>query len=365
MTAGTDYRAERRADHAAEAEQRRLDAAAADARRAERERAADQRAARLREERRAEGAREREDRAAARAARRRARAGQLTPENVYRRGTLALVVASGLASLPAQVLHFVHISPMLLPLPFALEGAAWVMAAGVAYADARGLPGWVRWLLRGLVLAAAGFAASVNYSYGIHLEGLSSSDAQAAGVGLAAVTLFGPLLFEVRQWVSTLAARDGTDRAARRHAAARRRHHRQVHRLAVRLVSAAPHGTLTAEDAWAHAWEVVHGPTAPGMTPDLVHRARKSATRLAEARTPGPDEIGQRVRAGLGPEPFVLPPLADVVPIRTVKPQVTSQMPPKAEGKKPRPPRRRKGDTPTYHRAARTAAADTARRTPA
>ncbi|MER7235136.1 hypothetical protein ABT348_29835 [Streptomyces olivaceus] len=269
-------------------EQRRLDAAAADERRAERERAADERAARLREQARTDRVRDREvglERRRERAAR---RAALLTPGQVYRRGTLALVVASGLASLPAQVLHFVSISPMLLPLPLALEGTAWVVAAGVAYADSRHLAAGVRWLLRALVVAAAGFAASINYTYGAHLPGLSPADAQTAGWGLAAVTLFGPLLFEIRQWVCTLAAvADDDDRRERgRHSRIRRRHHRTVARIADRLLSAAPFGSLTTEQAWARAWQIHTGAPDPGMTPDLYRKATRSAAALTEAQRP-------------------------------------------------------------------------------
>ncbi|MBZ6196574.1 hypothetical protein KVH07_27135 [Streptomyces olivaceus] len=269
-------------------EQRRLDAAAADERRAERERAADERAARLREQDRADRVRDREVRLERRQERAARRAASLTPGQVYRRGTLALVVASGLASLPAQVLHFVSISPMLLPLPLALEGTAWVVAAGVAYADARHLSVRVRWLLRALVVAAAGFAASINYTYGAHLPGLSPTDAQTAGWGLAAVTLFGPLLFEIRQWVCTLAAAaDDDDRRERgQHSRTRRRHHRTVARIADRLLSAAPFGSLTAEQAWARAWQIHTGTTDPGMTPDLYRKATRSAAALAQAQRP-------------------------------------------------------------------------------
>jgi hypothetical protein len=269
-------------------EQRRLDAAAADARRIERERAADERAARLREQERIDRTRDREERARHRVERAARRAQVLTPERIYRRGTLALVIASGLASLPAQVLHFVSISPMLLPLPLALEGTAWVVAAGVAYADSRHLAVGVRWLLRALVVAAAGFAASINYAYGTHLPNLSPVDARTAGWGLAAVTLFGPLLFEIRQWVCTLVAvADDDDRRERgRHSRVRRRHHRKVARLADRLLSAAPFGSLTSEQAWARAWQIHTGATDPGMTPDLHRRAVKSAADLVEAQRP-------------------------------------------------------------------------------
>ncbi|MFB8775065.1 hypothetical protein [Streptomyces broussonetiae] len=269
-------------------EQRRLDAAAAEERRAERERAADERAARLREQARIDRERDRQLRLERRAERAARRAGALTPEQVYRRGTLALVVASGLASLPAQVLHFVSISPMLLPLPLALEGTAWVVAAGVAYADSRHLAVWVRWLLRALVVAAAGFAASINYLYGTHLPGLSEADATTAGWGLAAVTLFGPLLFEIRQWVSTLAAVAGDDdrRERGRHARIRRWHHRKVARIADRLLSAAPFGSLTPEQAWARAWQIHTGAADPGMTPELYRKATRSAAALAQAQRP-------------------------------------------------------------------------------
>ncbi|WP_406284986.1 hypothetical protein [Streptomyces sp. NBC_00209] len=282
------YAEERRADRAADAEQRRIDRAAADERRAERERVADERAAKLREQERAERDRVRQARAAARAVRRAARGEALTAGNVYRKGTLALVTASALGSLPAQVLHFVVISPTLLPLPLAIEGAAWVMAAGVAYADERGLPVWVRWLLRSLVVAAAGFAASINYTYGTHLPGLSASDARTAGIGLAAVTLLGPLLFEVRQWVTTLSVKTGTaeDKARCRHDRKRRRQHRSIALVADRLVSAAPFGELSFEDAFARAWEIETGTDEPGMTPKLHERAARSVAALAAAQRP-------------------------------------------------------------------------------
>ncbi|MEU0358550.1 hypothetical protein [Streptomyces cyaneofuscatus] len=306
------YAEERRADRAADAEQRRIDAAAAEARRVEREKAADERAARLAEQRRSDRVRAREERARVRAERRSARGEVLTAGNVYRKGTLALVTASALGSLPAQVLHFVDISPMLLPLPLAIEGAAWVMAAGVAYADERHLPGWVRWFLRLLVVAAAGFAASINYTYGTHLPGLSETDRQAAGVGLAAVTLLGPVLFEIRQWVSTLSADTNSpeERARRRHDRKRRQQHRAIAQLADRFVSAAPFGQLDFETAFAHAWEIETGTDTPGMTPRLHQRAARSAAALARAQhpvtTPAP-RTGWSILRLLGRRPVDLP----------------------------------------------------------
>jgi hypothetical protein len=89
---------------------------------------------------------------------------------VYGKGTLALVGFSAAASLPAQIIHFVTLHWMLFPIGPAIEGLAWVMAAGVAYADEKKLAPWVRWLLRGLTLGAASFAAYINYTYGLSLE---------------------------------------------------------------------------------------------------------------------------------------------------------------------------------------------------
>jgi hypothetical protein len=178
-----------------------------------------------------------------------------------------------MASLPAQIMHFVGISWMLLPVPFALEGAAWVMAAGVAYADSRGLAVWVRWLLRGLALAAAGYAASINYGYGTTLAGLTAAKQHTAGLGLAAVTLGGPVLFEVRQWVLTLSADSrarklrAEEKARAKHEKDRRKKFKDVAERADELLAAASYGALTSEQAFDLAWQQKKG--APrGVTAD-------------------------------------------------------------------------------------------------
>jgi hypothetical protein len=286
---------ERRKNNAADAEQRRRDADAAVERRAKARTADDARrrdnAAAEKAGRRAEKQQARRDRAARRKERAQSWTRNTTPEVIYRRGTLALVTASALASLPAQVIHFATISMILLPLPFALEGAAWVMAAGVAYADSKHLPAWVRWLLRILCLTAAGYAASINYQYGL-------TKAPAAGYGLAAVSLLGPLFFEVRQWVMTLSAgartpeqkKEAKARAA--HAKRRGKDHKQVMTIADRLVSAAPFGTLAVEDAFRAAWRIVNGVATPGMTPELHAQAARSRADLELAL----------VEAGMTPE---------------------------------------------------------------
>ncbi|MFI8872455.1 hypothetical protein [Streptomyces sp. NPDC055243] len=251
---------ERRADKREEAQQRREDTKFASKLRRE-ERLEEKK------ERREEKAQRRRDRIARRQSRAARREKTLTPGNVYRKGTLGLVTLSALASLPAQILHFIGIHWMLAPIGPAVEGAAWVMAAGVAYADARKLSPWVRWLLRVLSLSAAGFAANINYKYGLSLvdHGISADNARAAGLGLAAVTLGGPLFFEVRQWVLTLTAaasdpkKKAETKARSRHEKRRARTFKRVAARQQQLLLAAPFGTLKPEDAWARAWWDIEG----------------------------------------------------------------------------------------------------------
>ncbi|MEU2724055.1 hypothetical protein [Streptomyces smyrnaeus] len=374
---------ERRADRAAESAERRRD----EEHRAEmhrRERQKD------REEKRQEKAQRRREKAQRKQARAARREKQLTPGNVYRKGTLALVALSALASLPAQILHFVGIHWMLFPVGPSLEGAAWVMFAGVAYADERKLPVWVRWLLRALSLSAAGFAAHINYQYGLSLtgHGVSADNAQAAGLGLAAVTLGGPLFFEVRQWVMTLTASTATpkqqaeDRARQRHDKRRKRDHKDVVDLAKRLVSAAPYGQLKFEDAFAKAWLILKGTPDLGMAPELHTAAVESALAFDEARRmpqPSEKQVRDRLAVHLGSPAFIFPTSPETawkgIEKKDKKLQVASQIPPVLEEaakrrrnggrKRPVPPIRRKGDSLPFHPMAKVAAADTARKVPA
>ena len=359
---------ERRADRREDAaERRRDDEHRATLRRAERRKD--------REEAREVKAQKRRDRAARRQARAARREKTLTPGNVYRRGTLALVAASALASLPAQVAHFVRVSLMLLPLPFALEGAAWVMAAGVAYADERKLPAWVRWLLRGLCLSAAGYAAWINYGYGVQT-------APSVGYGLAAVSLMGPLFFEVRQWVTTLTfdaaerKRRADAKARAKHERKRRRHHKDVVKLARRLVSAAPYGTVSFEDAFAAAWEIKHGTNLPGMTPALHGEklaSRKALAAAMDAANGSPVSTRGRLLELLHPAPSALLSAPGSSQVDSQMPSASKEAakgPQKASrrqgvdgrrGNGGTPPKRRPG-TVKYHPLASLAASETAQK---
>jgi hypothetical protein len=360
---------ERRADKRADAEeQRKTKAFEAKLRREEHREA--------KKERREDEAQRRRDKAARRQARAARREKTLTPSNVYRKGTLVLVTLSALASLPAQIIHFVTIHWMLFPIGPAVEGAAWVMAAGVAHADERKLPAWVRWLLRVLSLCAAGFAANINYKYGLSLtgHGVSEANARVAGIGLAAVTLLGPLFFEVRQWVLTLTAeaidprKRAEKKAKAKHERQRRRDHKDVVKLARKLVSAAPYGALSFEEAFASAWEIKHGTRTPGMTPALhaeTHRSRKALADAFDAANGSPVSVRGRLLEVLHPAPVKAFPVAKKQQVATdlpPSPKTPSGKPEKAARRQPPPHRRAKGDSVPFHPIARTAAADTARK---
>ncbi|MFD8199998.1 hypothetical protein [Streptomyces sp. NPDC059701] len=357
---------QRRLDKAADAEQRRKDADASVERRAKARAAEDERRRANRQAEKAEARAEAQQKRREKRDRRRERMQAWTrntrPGVVYQRGTLALVAVSVLASLPAQIAHFASISLMLITLPFALEGAAWVMAAGVAYADEKNLPAWVRWLLRGLCLTAAGYAAWINYDYGMQTG-------PAVGFGLAAVSLLGPLFFEVRQWVTNLSFDAGEKRrrteakARAKHEKKRRNDHKDVVLLAKRLVSAAPFGTLEFEDAFVAAWEIFYGTATPGMTPALHAQQLASRQSLATAMDEAngsPISTRGRLLQRLHPAPSVLisgpgsSQVASDLPPTSERPQKAAQ-----KGGRKAPPlhRRSKGDAVPFHPIAKTEAA--------
>ncbi|MGQ4513665.1 hypothetical protein [Streptomyces sp. DW26H14] len=259
-----------------------------------------------REEKRNTKVQARRDRIQRRQARAARREKTFTPGNVYKRGTLLLITLSAAASLPAQVLHFVGISWMLFPIGPAVEGAAWVMAAGVAYADETRLAPWVRWLLRALSLSAAIFAASINYKYGLSLQGddprhgLTAGQAQTAGLGLAAVTIGGPLFFEVRQWVLTLSAsvltpkQQADAKARKEHEKARAKAFPDVAARQRELILAAPYGSLKEEDAFGRAWADIKGAprgTSASTIADRLEAEEEVAAVVAERERAAVDDF--------------------------------------------------------------------------
>lgn len=370
----SSWHEERRADRASEARTAREDKEHAARLQREEQR-------RDREEARAEQAQARRDKAARKQARAAKRQRDLTPANVYTKGTLGVVAFSAMASLPAQIIHFVTLHWMLFPVGPALEGLAWVMAAGVAYADEKKLAPWVRWLLRGLTLGAAGFAGYINFTYGLSLQGenITAGEAQTVGIGLAAVTMAGPLVFEIRQWVRTLATAGANpkraqekaeEKARKKHEKARRSQHPQIAKIADALLADATFGELTPEKAWADARRIVNGTDLPGMTAALTVMATRSAAALTAAQNDQPltrAVIRDRMTRHLNATDFILPTPPNDTSATPAKPQVVSDLPParkRAEvkpRKQPPPHRRTPGDALPFHRAAKVAAASTAR----
>ncbi|PSK47987.1 hypothetical protein B0E38_06464 [Streptomyces sp. 111WW2] len=361
-----DWNEQRRLDKAAAADQKRKDDDAAAERRAKIRADEDARRRANRQADKAESRADRQQKRRDKKDRRRERAQtwhkNTRPGIVYQRGTLALVGASVAASLPAQIMHFAHLSLWLVTLPFALEGAAWVMAAGVAYADEKNLPAWVRWLLRGLCLTAAGYAGWINYDYGMQTN-------PAVGYGLAAVSLLGPLVFEIRQWVMNLSfdaaekRKRGEAKARAKHDRARYRHHKDVVKLARRMVSAAPYGSLNLEDAFTAAWEIFYGTATPGMTPGLHAQqlaSRQSLTKAMDEANGAPISTRARLLQRLHPAPSALisgpgsSQVASDLPPSSESPQKATQ---KGGRKAPPPHRRSKGDALPFHPLAKTEAA--------
>lgn len=187
-----------------------------------------------------------------------------------------------LAALPAQISYFLGLhrkdakDPGLAwtlgPVPFFLELLAWVGVMGTRWAHRKGLPRWPFWLLTATLASVAGY---INLAHGRTEYGA------VAGIALAATSVIGPLLAEVRQFLESKAAEDGRnlaqrarDRRAAREEAKAQREREQVEKAEDaerkdlfedefeefrRILAAHPTGGISREAAWAQAWETMHG----------------------------------------------------------------------------------------------------------
>lgn len=194
-----------------------------------------------------------------------------------------VVMALGLlAALPAQISYFLGLhrkddkDPGLAwtlgPIPFFLELLAWVGVMGTRWAHRKGLPRWPFWLMTAALASVAGY---INLAHGITEYGT------VAGIALAATSVIGPLLAEVRQYLETKAAEDGRDlkqraqdRRANREATKAEQARRQIekgeddrrrrlfkHEFAEfeRIIAAHPTGSIDRATAWVQAWDTMHG----------------------------------------------------------------------------------------------------------
>lgn len=187
-----------------------------------------------------------------------------------------------LAALPAQISYFLGLHRKddpaagpawtLAPIPFFLELLAWVGVMGTRWAHRKGLPRWPFWMMTAALASIAGY---INLAHG------RSEYGSVAGIALAATSVIGPLLAEVRQYLESKAAEDGRnlaqrarDRRAAREAAKAERKRERIERAEderrrklfepefaefERIMAAHPTGAISREAAWTQAWDTLHG----------------------------------------------------------------------------------------------------------
>ncbi|KRV47538.1 hypothetical protein AQ490_06480 [Wenjunlia vitaminophila] len=231
---------------------------------------------------------------AARAVRRRAARTRLAASAASRREllvTVAVIVLFVSVALPAQVGFLATRWPLLMAVAggVSLESLTWMFAIQGEYRERRGLS--ARWHHTGTWIAGA-LAASINLAHGAHLWGLGFAVVAAVGSLAAPVAWFAYRLSQSEQ--------DG-DRTPEeiRAERARRRHHRKVYRVAVRLRTATM-PPLPEEQAWRAAWQLVHG-ADPGITGAALKRRAARARRVLQV-------------AGKHDPGVVMPSLADLCP---------------------------------------------------
>ena len=194
----------------------------------------------------------------------------------------AVMTLGLLAALPAQISYFLGLHRKdaanpgtawtLAPIPFFLELLAWVGVMGTRWAHRKGLPRWPFWLMTAALASIAGY---INLAHGAAEYGM------VAGIALAATSIIGPLLAEVRQFLETKAAEDGRDlkQRAKDRRTAREKDRAEAKRRAVeqaederrktlfkdefaefeRIMAAHPTGGISRAAAWVQAWDTLHG----------------------------------------------------------------------------------------------------------
>lgn len=192
-----------------------------------------------------------------------------------------VMVLGLLAALPAQLSYFLKLHKkgeqdpgyawLMLPVPFFLEILAWVGVLGTQWAHRKGLPRWPFWVLTALLASVAGY---INLTHGAEEYGI------VAGVALAATSVIGPVLAEVRQFLETRAAADlrsleqraadkvaakakvDAEKAAARIAEAEDAERRDLFRHEFdeyrRIMAAHPTGSIDRNAAWEQAWHNLH-----------------------------------------------------------------------------------------------------------
>jgi hypothetical protein len=199
----------------------------------------------------------------------------------FKRLVNTAVVLGLVAALPAQMSYFLRLHKqgeegagtawILGPIPIFLELLAWVGVLGTRWAHRKGLPRWPFWILTAGLASIAGY---INLAHGTDEYGI------VAGVALAATSVIGPVLAEVRDFLEGRAAADtrsveqrATEKAAAKKQARDARDLKKIHDAEderrqklfplefaeyERIVVAHPTGAITREAAWRQAWDNTH-----------------------------------------------------------------------------------------------------------
>ncbi|WP_406078709.1 hypothetical protein OG337_28915 [[Kitasatospora] papulosa] len=236
----------------------------------------------------------------------------------FKRIVNVAVVLGLLAALPAQLSYFLGLHKkgekdpgtawLLGPIPFFLELLAWVGVLGTRWAHRKGLPRWPFWILTAGLASIAGY---INLAHGIDQYGV------VAGIALAATSVIGPVLAEVRDLLESRAAADTRSlelRAAEKAAAKRQaeadRAAKKVHDAEdkrrkklfplefaeyERIIVAHPTGAISREAAWRQAWDNVHllpiATTVDTLAGREDARAAINAVLSSADRTPESDAV--------------------------------------------------------------------------
>ncbi|MFD0074279.1 hypothetical protein ACFVIY_17780 [Streptomyces sp. NPDC127166] len=201
---------------------------------------------------------------------------------IFKRLVTVIFVLGLLASLPSLIMYFLGLRApggpdepalYLLPVPFFLELLAFTAVKGTQWAVRKGFARWPFWIL---TAALAGFAGFINGSKGAELFG------PIAGFALAATSIVGPILVEVREIIEARTAGDNRDAAqrvadkAKAHAEAaekkeqeRRERKQDADRKTMfpkqfeaylRILASVPAGSLDRDEAWKEARIAVEYP---------------------------------------------------------------------------------------------------------
>ncbi|GAA2803168.1 hypothetical protein [Streptomyces showdoensis] len=206
------------------------------------------------------------------------REASLDKGETFKRLVTLIFILGLLASLPSLTMYFLGLRAedgpdepalYLLTLPFFLELLAFTSVKGTQWAVRKGFARWPFWIMTGLL---AGFAGYINGSKGYEMFGT------IAGLALAATSIVGPALVEVREFIEARTAGDNRDAAQRaadkakarqKHAEDKKLQQQDTERRAMfpkeyeayrRILASVPAGSMGRDEAWKEAGAAVRFP---------------------------------------------------------------------------------------------------------